>query len=348
MSKVWNSFTAILSNHLSKKLEKKSLKEFLESLAESKDEIHELFTSKSRKSKKDPNAPKKPKSSYILFCSEKRNEIKKDNPELSATQITSRLGALWKECSEEDKKRYESLANEDKERYKTDMENYSGGESTSAKTKKVGPKRPRSAYMYFCQEKRTEVKDANPELSGKEITAELGKMWRKLSDNEKKPYMLKQNDDKKRYDTEKGTVIEEEDEDPNTENKKQSTTKRAEPKKENPKKQEQKTESKQPAKREEPKRPEPKREEPKKQEQKSQCKPSQNREKGFQTFSEEQRDEVLEEHPKWNSKQVEKELRKRWEELPEDEKAAYEFESAEDDVSDTDSSESELEDEDDE
>ena len=329
MSKVWNSFTAILSNHLSKRLEKKSLKEFLESLAESKDEIQELFTSKTKKNKKDPNAPKKPKSSYILFCSEKRNEIKEKNPELSATQITSRLGALWKQCSEQEKKRYESLANDDKERYKTDMENYSGNESTSTKQKKVGPKRPRSAYMFFCQDKRTEVKDNNPELSGKEITAELGKLWKSLTDSQKKVYMNKQEDDKKRYDTEKGTLAEEDTVKPEvkSESKKKTESKKVEPSK---------TENKKP----EPKKTEPKKVEPTK----TECK---NNEKGFQAFSEEQQDEVLEEHPKWNSKQVEKELRKRWNELPEDEKAAYEFENTEeDDISDTDSSESELEDED--
>jgi len=46
--------------------------------------------------------------------------------------------------------------------------------SFSEKEEKKKPKRPISAYIYFCKEKRPEVKEANPEMKATDITKELG------------------------------------------------------------------------------------------------------------------------------------------------------------------------------
>ena len=45
--------------------------------------------------KKDPNAPKKPLSAYMFFCADHRDQIKKDNPEMKVTEVTSELGKVW-------------------------------------------------------------------------------------------------------------------------------------------------------------------------------------------------------------------------------------------------------------
>ena len=42
-----------------------------------------------KKKKKDPNAPKKPKSSFVYFSNAKRHEVKAANPEASAGEIVS-------------------------------------------------------------------------------------------------------------------------------------------------------------------------------------------------------------------------------------------------------------------
>ena len=52
------------------------------------------------------------------------------------------------------------------------------------KIKKDGPKRPKSAYIFFCQDKRAEVKEANPDMKSTVITKELGMMWNKIKDTE--------------------------------------------------------------------------------------------------------------------------------------------------------------------
>ena len=52
---------------------------------------------------KDPNAPKRPASSYILFQNEVRKELKERHPELSNTDLLSLISEQWKSMSDEQK-----------------------------------------------------------------------------------------------------------------------------------------------------------------------------------------------------------------------------------------------------
>ncbi|KAI8088028.1 high mobility group box domain-containing protein [Gilbertella persicaria] len=65
------------------------------------------------------------------------------------------------------------------------------------------PKRGLSAYMYFSQEQRQSVKDANPGVTFGQIGKLLGEKWKSMSDEEKKPYNEKAAKDKERYEQEK-------------------------------------------------------------------------------------------------------------------------------------------------
>lgn len=51
-------------------------------------------------------------------------------------------------------------------------------------------KRPLSAYNIFCQneELRTKIQTEHKDWNSGEVLAELGAMWKKLSDDDKKPY----------------------------------------------------------------------------------------------------------------------------------------------------------------
>ena len=160
------------------------------------------------KKRKDKEAPKRGKSSYIFFCIENRQKVKDKNDELSAKDITKELGRLWRELSDKSKKVYEKQASVDKERYVCEMKGYvrpshldNGVESK--KKKRKGPKRGLSSYIYFCKEQRPVVKEKNIEMSAKEITTELGRQWKLLSETDKKPYEKLAKKDKKRYETEK-------------------------------------------------------------------------------------------------------------------------------------------------
>ena len=70
------------------------------------------------------------------------------------------------------------------------------------KKDKNAPKRNKNAYMFFVNEKRGEVKSANPSLSVTDVAKEIGVLWRNLDDDGKKKYIDMANEDKIRYNNE--------------------------------------------------------------------------------------------------------------------------------------------------
>ena len=89
------------------------------------DELKEKYLDDSHtklKAKRDPNKPKRPLSSYVLFCNDMRPELKLTKPELSFGEMNKALGQMWKEY--EDKQKYESVAEEHKMKYQEDLEEY--------------------------------------------------------------------------------------------------------------------------------------------------------------------------------------------------------------------------------
>jgi len=101
-------------------------------------------------------------------------------------------------------------------------DNVSGGEEEDTKKKKTGkrkktakkgPKRPLSAYMFFCKDKRAEVKQETG-ASFSELGKLLGGRWQKLSDEEKRPYEEQNEKDKKRYEAEKENFPDDEADEP--------------------------------------------------------------------------------------------------------------------------------------
>ena len=66
------------------------------------------------------------------------------------------------------------------------------------------PKRPTSAYLYFCEAARPKLMKKmkgkkNKKINLGDIAKQLGAMWKGLSDNDKKPYTEKSQKDKERY-----------------------------------------------------------------------------------------------------------------------------------------------------
>lgn len=79
---------------------------------------------KKKKAKKDPNAPKRNMSAYFLYSVHARPSVKEENPEASFGDIARLISKQFKELSDKDKKKWEKKAAEDKERYKSQMEEY--------------------------------------------------------------------------------------------------------------------------------------------------------------------------------------------------------------------------------
>ena len=150
------------------------------------------------KKKKDKNAPKGAKSAYIIFCADERPKVKEEEPGMETKKIAAELGKRWKELKEDDEekvKEYQKMAEADKVRFKTEMENYVPGEEVekgNKKTKKTkdknAPNGAKSAYILFCSDERPQVKEDMPNIDSKEVLAELGKRWKALKDNDEDRY----------------------------------------------------------------------------------------------------------------------------------------------------------------
>ncbi|KND95283.1 Non-histone chromosomal protein 6, partial [Tolypocladium ophioglossoides CBS 100239] len=65
------------------------------------------------------------------------------------------------------------------------------------------PKRGLSAYMFFANEQRENVRQENPGISFGQVGKILGERWKALNDKQRTPYEAKAAADKKRYEDEK-------------------------------------------------------------------------------------------------------------------------------------------------
>ena len=164
---------------------------------------------------KDPLAPRRAKSTYLIFCDANRAILKtKLGDGAKTTDVTKALGVEWARVKASnkaaDKKalaEFQTLAAADKERYETEKAAYiprEGFEKLGRKKQPNGPPKAKSAYLYFCGANRDAVKEDNPNFKATEITADLGRRWNLLkNDSTRGDELAKFQDmaakDKKRY-----------------------------------------------------------------------------------------------------------------------------------------------------
>lgn len=80
---------------------------------------------KKKKRKKDPNAPKRPQTAFFLFSGEFREEAKGTLPEGARVgEVAKKLGLMWSELEDEEKKKYQDQADINKGEYEKAMEEY--------------------------------------------------------------------------------------------------------------------------------------------------------------------------------------------------------------------------------
>ena len=269
---------------------------------------------KSSGKKKDKNKPKRGSSAYIFFCGEERANVKTDNPDMSAKEVVAELGARWNQLKLDDEDeiaRLQGLASLDKERYLKEMETYeppaddSDDDEKKPKkkkktTKRKGPKRGKSAYLFFCEQERKRLKEDEPDLPPKEVTAKMGVAWQELkTDDDRSDEMTVFTDlaaaDKARYLEEKENWVDSDDDAgekpvkkaPKTVAKKKASTK---------------TDEKKPTKK---------------------ATSSGKKKSGIQMFSTHHRAEVKEENPDMKAGEVTKELSRMWKELDATEKKEW-------------------------
>ena len=70
-----------------------------------------------RKRRRDPNAPKRALSAFMIYSKERRPEITSANPHIAFGDIARTIGEEWRSMNAREKKRYEDASNKDKQRY---------------------------------------------------------------------------------------------------------------------------------------------------------------------------------------------------------------------------------------
>lgn len=153
-----------------------------------------------KKKNRDPNRPKQPDNSYLLFTRDCRavinkqdvsslfpkalkktvegvvDELKKesDDGSLSSKLFTKRLGALWKSKEmEKHKKAYEDEAAKRREQYKKDCQSYESSKTGESKPKKSakasGKKSTKSTKKTVAKKSKGKSKKEEPEEPAEEV-----------------------------------------------------------------------------------------------------------------------------------------------------------------------------------
>ncbi|KAL7537065.1 hypothetical protein ACHAXR_011457 [Thalassiosira sp. AJA248-18] len=92
---------------------------------------------KKSKEKKDPNAPKKNLSAYILYSNATRSDVRVANPDAQFGDIARLLSANFKSLTSEERAPWDEKATSDKARYQKEMADYSATNATASSDKKA-------------------------------------------------------------------------------------------------------------------------------------------------------------------------------------------------------------------
>lgn len=109
------------------KLQKHEALQMLKKKEKTKNMIKETKLNRQKKKQNkesDPNRPKRPASSYFLFCKEARKSVLEERPEVGEGMLRALVSLKWKDMNEEDKQLWSGKASEAMDAYKKEMEEY--------------------------------------------------------------------------------------------------------------------------------------------------------------------------------------------------------------------------------
>jgi upstream-binding transcription factor len=144
--------------------------------------------------------PKKPATSYIRYAVETRASVVaecKDVPSKELNKVvTKKLSEKWAKMSDKEKKPFVERAKKENEEYLKKMSDY--------KEKTKQPKKPSSNFFMFTGQRRKEFLKKVSHIESKqkqniEVSKLLGQEWKKMTEEQKKPYTLLAEKDKERY-----------------------------------------------------------------------------------------------------------------------------------------------------
>jgi len=173
---------------------------------------------KIKKPARDPGAPKRNLSAYLLYQNAMREQFKAQNPGMSFGQLSKYTSAMYAQLTPEEKAAWQARADADKARYEHDLATYAPppgydqrGEQiiVVAKHKKGrmhkdtnAPKKNVSAYLLYQNAMRDKFKRDNPGMSFGQLSKYTSHMYKNLSPEEKAAWEQVAQQDKERFEAE--------------------------------------------------------------------------------------------------------------------------------------------------
>jgi len=114
---------------------------------------------------KDPNAPKRYMNHFFLYVNEKREQIRRENPDIKPTQVSTKAKEMFESEPESVRNQYYRKALEDKERYEKEMKIYrdSGAEAKFLATVPQSKPKKRKAPKKKAAPKKAKVVESESE-----------------------------------------------------------------------------------------------------------------------------------------------------------------------------------------
>lgn len=148
--------------------------------------------SRKRKAPVDPDLPKKPITSYMLFYQAKKSKLLEKHPELSVIEISQKLGKRWRNLSDEKKQKYS-------DQWHNDMEDYNHKMMKYLKNHHPDVEPPLTAFDLWAEEESKQIKSDKPEISDRKLKKKLNRRWENLEESEKSKWTDKEKKEMKKY-----------------------------------------------------------------------------------------------------------------------------------------------------
>lgn len=139
--------------------------------------------------------PRKPLKALAWFCKDFLGEIPTDILDIEKCPDVVQA---WASLSPSERTEYETMADKDDARYKTELEQYS--RQTDEQKTNSGPKTSLSAFFWFsCDERSKVVDDLPPNASQDEVSRELERRWTNSTQAVKAIYAAQAGEDEALY-----------------------------------------------------------------------------------------------------------------------------------------------------
>lgn len=187
--------------------------------------VFELKTMAKRPNR-DPGAPKRNLSAYLLYQNAMREQFKALNPGMTFGQLAKYTSAMYSELPPREKEAWAARAEADKARYLHELASYvpppgfdSKGDAIisplASKSGRKGkpekdvnaPKRNMSAYLLYQNGMREQFKRENPGMTFGQLAKYTSHMYKNLTPEEKATWVARSEQDKARYDAELAAYV---------------------------------------------------------------------------------------------------------------------------------------------